>query len=44
MLILRCMHITSQINAGHDIINTGHAKTDTCCIWKRQDFINYDKA
>ena len=24
----------SQINANHDILNTGHAKTDTWCIEK----------
>ena len=24
----------SQINAGHNILNTGHAKTDTPCIEK----------
>ena len=29
MFIPRCMHIISQIDVGHDIINTGHAKTDT---------------
>ena len=29
MFIPRCIHITSQINTGYDIINTGHAKTDT---------------
>ena len=33
----------SQLNADHDIINTGHAKTDTDVLKKIQDFINYDK-
>ena len=29
MFISRCMHITLQNNAGHDILITGYAKTDT---------------
>ena len=33
----------SQINAGHDILKTGHERTDTGCILKIQDFINYAK-
>ena len=31
----------SEINANHDILNTGHAKTDTWCI---EDSINYGMA